>query len=336
MSTGSRGSGAANTEGEGASPVASSSPSSERRPLMAGPRDSRRGTGSNTPDAAVSDPAARRRRAQGRQQRENTAEEDEKARVEELTAGMKNMVKLIMPVVLCMAVVCISILAIEGYKEQSNVYLPYTPFHETGDISGGEKFGQALINVIIILAVVVVLTCLLVILIKYRCYKAVTVWLIGASVLALGWFSFFYLYQVFSGLELPMDYITAVLFGWNFCVTGVVGIHWRGPLRCQQFYLISTCVLIALVFIQYLPDWTAWMLLALIAVYDLVAVLAPCGPLRKLVEIAQERDEPLMPSLVYSTTSTLIWVVGTMADAPGRDRGHVPVTSPSRHISADR
>lgn len=98
--------------------------------------------------------------------------------------------------------------------------------------------------------------------------------------------------------SIPMDSITFCVLLFNFTIVGVLSVFANCvPIVLKQGYMVVLGIIVAAWFTK-LPEWTTWVLLIALAVYDLVAVLAPGGPLKILVELASSRDEEL-PALVY-------------------------------------
>uniref|UniRef100_A0A6G3MEX8 Presenilin n=1 Tax=Henneguya salminicola TaxID=69463 RepID=A0A6G3MEX8_HENSL len=107
--------------------------------------------------------------------------------------------------------------------------------------------------------------------------------------------------QILDHFNLSMDYFTLVFILVNYSVVGMIAIFTSLSLKIQQFYHIISSALIACLLIRVFPEWTGWVVLIVLVVWDLIAVLTPFGPLKLLVDMASERGESLFPALIFKT-----------------------------------
>jgi len=190
--------------------------------------------------------------------------------------------------------------AISSSNGATGLPLVYDSQPGSSSQSSGALIGESLVNALVIVGVIVAATFVMVALYYFQFMRVLLCWLMGSTALLLAFSTGLVVQTAMAQLELPADLLTYSFVFYNFAIGGVVAVFYqRGiPLVVTQGYLMAISVTMAWVLISFLPSWTAWALLALLAVYDLCAVLTPCGPLKLLVGIMQERNAPL-PGLLY-------------------------------------
>ncbi|EEC51310.1 predicted protein [Phaeodactylum tricornutum CCAP 1055/1] len=155
-------------------------------------------------------------------------------------------------------------------------------------------------NALIMVSFICALTFVIVLLYHLRFMKCLIGYMIISSGTLLGVLGGNMMQVAVAIYEIPVDKLTFYGFIYNFCVVGVLAIFFgRGiPKSVTQGYLIATSVILAW-HLSYFDDWTTWTLLMMLALYDLCAVLTPCGPLKALVNLMSQDDSPDMPGLLF-------------------------------------
>jgi presenilin 1 len=154
--------------------------------------------------------------------------------------------------------------------------------------SNATKLGTSLINGLVIIAAICAMTFVIVLLYKYRCMKVLFGYMILSSGLLLGFLACSMLQVAIERFQIFVDVFTFAVFMFNFAIVGLVSIYAPAgivPVYMNQAYLIVTSVIVAWE-LSFFDPWTAWMLLVLLAFYDLFAVLTPCGPLKALIKLS--------------------------------------------------
>ncbi|KAL3312780.1 Presenilin-1 [Cichlidogyrus casuarinus] len=283
---------------------------------------------------------------------------------------------LLVPVLVCIVLnlFVIALLPLRVFYASSEALFIFAPFHSTHSTVTTTVW-QTLANVGIMLAAIVTATVLLYLLYKYECYKVIKAWMVFSTMSVLFFLSFTLFTDILTVFGVFVDFPTMTLFLWNYAIFGCFAMHWKAPLLAHRAYLITVAMQLSIFFLKYLPKWTCWLLLVVLALWgrflnwgvvktrfieslgimktmfivsenavylvnkvskypglgrrasgnlrfplaavprpgyldwrvecgfmvDLFAVLAPCGPLRLLLQLTQERGSKLDSVLVYST-----------------------------------
>lgn len=184
----------------------------------------------------------------------------------------------------------------QAFAEESFLILDETEAESTGQATA---FGLA--NALIFIAAITVMTFLIVLLLYFKCEKCFAAYLFFALLSLMGFTTSLVVLEVLSTYNVPTDLVTFVIFFYNYAVVGAIAIFsfevgFQGserliPYNITQLYLVIISVVMAWLVTSVFPTFTVWALLVCLALYDLCAVLTPCGPLNLLIKVVAKRTE---------------------------------------------
>ncbi|KAI7985350.1 Presenilin-like protein [Camellia lanceoleosa] len=211
----------------------------------------------------------------------------------------EEIIRIITPVSICMFLVVILVTILNNDSSSSSITTIATiAYTEDSSDSIWAKLEGALLNSLVFVVVITVVTFIMVLLFYFRCTKFLKYYMGFSAFLVLGFMGGEIALFLIQDFNIPIDCFTFGLVLFNFTVVGVSAVFMsKMPIFLTQAYLVVIGMLVAYWF-TLLPEWTTWVLLVALALYDLAAVLLPGGPLRLLVELAISRDEDI-PALVY-------------------------------------
>ncbi|MBA0821329.1 hypothetical protein Goarm_018195 [Gossypium armourianum] len=211
----------------------------------------------------------------------------------------EEIIRILTPVSICMLLVVLLVSILNSSSSLSvTSSIATIAYSETGSDSSWDKFIGALLNSLVFVVVVTVATFILVLFFYLRCTKFLKIYMGFSSFVVLGFMGGEIALFLIEEFSVPVDCITFLVLLFNFAVIGVLAVFMsKMPIIVTQGYLVLIGMMVAYWF-TLLPEWTTWVLLVAMALYDLAAVLLPVGPLRLLVELAMSRDEDI-PALVY-------------------------------------
>ena len=231
--------------------------------------------------------------------------------VEFLEISSFRIIKIAIPVIITL--LCDAILTRFLEQTSGTVSTLDRSFSETVNYSdGGLPTLWSVWIALILIAFIIIATAIILALYYFGCVKFLYGWMIFAVSLLLSYYVYVTLGQVPALLNVPLDWLSLIFIMMNLVAVGNMSIFWRAPQIVTQVFLVIISVLVAMVFLT-LPDWTIWILLVLLVIYDACVVLCPHGLLNMLIKKSEERGDEI-PGLVYASAA---WTVAEDGSGDG-------------------
>ncbi|KAL0233646.1 hypothetical protein PCE1_002159 [Barthelona sp. PCE] len=216
------------------------------------------------------------------------------------------LMSVVIPV--CITMILSSILTLSVLVRPGNTVDLSAYYKISSTESSSEVDWKSIVYVVLgFVALILIITKLIVWLYKKGYTKIIYGWLTLSLLSIFGTFSAYVVSLLFSRFDGP-----AISISWLIIICGICGLPFLFTilyvrdieskpllLKIQQVGLVLVSVLAAFGF-SFFPNSITYLLLFAMAVYDMYAVLTPKGPLKELVELAEERKEPI-PGLIYQS-----------------------------------
>lgn len=189
---------------------------------------------------------------------------------------------------------------VEAGAEQMAQAYQFWKIDSDGDSFSLATLGLSLANGLVMVSVICMMAFVLVLFYKYECMKCLIGYLFFSSLLLLGVMGGDLYYVAIQIYNLPVDKLSFIFQLWNFAAVGEISLFYKKgiPKYVAQGYLICTSVILAW-HLDRFDEYTTWTLLFMLALYDLCAVLTPCGPLKMLVNLMSRENAQELPGLLY-------------------------------------
>jgi presenilin 1 len=211
---------------------------------------------------------------------------------------------IVAPVSLTMILSSLAVIYINNDETMASSEELYSQTYNVVEVddsnSTAANVGASIINTTIIVSVICAATFIVVLLYKFRCMKIFYGYMVIVTALLLGYFTSNMFIVAIEVYGWRVDKLSFALIMYNYAAVGTIAIFYsRGiPLWITQGYLIGSSVCMAWQLTSF-NEWMAWSLLIVLALYDLFAVLSPCGPLKALAKLISAPGAPALPGLLY-------------------------------------